>query len=204
MNITWLEALTTLIEGLIAFISPCVLPMIPVYVLYFAGSSEGRQARRTLLRALSFVLGFTVLFVLLRFSKWGLSVRATASNEYVAGMLGINTYVITAISWGLAGALGTLAATMNGGINQVGPYFMTSYQVNAFLAGILGGFSTFYGPVVAAFLLPLANNLVVYLANVIGKPELSSWSLVIVYGLALVLIFFKPEGLFGKRTVKKV
>ena len=146
----------------------------------------------------------TVLFVLLRFSKWGLSVRATASNEYVAGMLGINTYVITAISWGLAGALGTLAATMNGGINQVGPYFMTSYQVNAFLAGILGGFSTFYGPVVAAFLLPLANNLVVYLANVIGKPELSSWSLVIVYGLALVLIFFKPEGLFGKRTVKKV
>lgn len=145
-----------------------------------------------------------VLFTLLRFSKWGLSVRATASNEYVAGMLGINTYVITAISWGLAGALGTLAATMNGGINQVGPYFMTSYQVNAFLAGILGGFSTFYGPVVAAFLLPLANNLVVYLANVIGKPELSSWSLVIVYGLALVLIFFKPEGLFGKRTVKKV
>ena len=30
LNITWLEALTTLIEGLIAFISPCVLPMIPV------------------------------------------------------------------------------------------------------------------------------------------------------------------------------
>ena len=56
----------------------------------------------------------TVLFLLLQFSKWGLSVRATASNEYVAGMLGINTHVITAISWGLAGALGTLAATMNG------------------------------------------------------------------------------------------
>ena len=112
--------------------------------------------------------------------------------------------MITAISWGLAGALGTLAATMNGGINQVGVYFMTSYQVNAFLAGILGGFATFYGPVIAAFMIPLANNLVVYLANVMGKPELSSWSLVIVYGLALVIIFFKPEGLFGKRTIKKV
>ena len=146
----------------------------------------------------------TALFLLLQFSKWGLSVRATASNEYVAGMLGINTHVITAISWGLAGALGTLAATMNGGINQVGVYFMTNYQVNAFLAGILGGFATFYGPVIAAFLIPLANNLVVYLANVMGKPELSSWSLVIVYGLALVIIFFKPQGLFGKRTVKKV
>ena len=42
MNITWLEALTTMLEGLITFISPCVLPMIPVYVLYFAGAAEGR------------------------------------------------------------------------------------------------------------------------------------------------------------------
>ncbi len=144
------------------------------------------------------------IFLMLRFSKWGLSVRATASNEYVAGMLGINTHVITAVSWGLAGALGTLAATMNGGINQVGVYFMTGYQVNAFLAGILGGFATFHGPIIAAFMIPLANNLVVYFGNVIGKPELSSWSLVIVYGLALLIIFFKPQGLFGKRLVKKV
>lgn len=146
----------------------------------------------------------TVIFLLLRFSKWGLSVRATASNEYVAGMMGINTHVITAISWGLAGALGALAATMNAGISTVGIYFMTNYQVNAFLAGILGGFATFYGPVIAAFLIPLANSLVVWFGNVIGKPELSSWSLVIVYGIALVIIFFKPQGLFGKKLEKKV
>ena len=41
----------------------------------------------------------TVLFILLRFSKWGLGVRTTASNEYVAQMMGVNTYAITAISW---------------------------------------------------------------------------------------------------------
>ena len=57
MTITWLEALTTLLEGLITFISPCVLPMIPVYVLYFTGGSEGKQAKKTLLRALCFVAG---------------------------------------------------------------------------------------------------------------------------------------------------
>ena len=65
LNITWLEALTTMIEGLITFISPCVLPMIPVYVLYFTGAAEGKQTKRTLARALCFVLGFTALFVLL-------------------------------------------------------------------------------------------------------------------------------------------
>ena len=90
MNITILEALTTFIEGLIAFISPCVLPMIPVYVLYFAGSSEGRQARRTLLRALSFVLGFTALFVLLGVfagSLGGLLVRYQREVNLVCGMI---------------------------------------------------------------------------------------------------------------------
>lgn len=63
--ISLLECITTLLEGLITFISPCVLPMIPVYVLYFTGEEEGRRKGRTLLRALCFVLGFTLLFVLL-------------------------------------------------------------------------------------------------------------------------------------------
>ena len=70
-------------EGLITFISPCVLPMIPVYVLYFTGGDEENAGRgRTLLRALCFVLGFTLLFVMLgvfaaslgalliRYQKW--------------------------------------------------------------------------------------------------------------------------------------
>jgi len=90
LNITWLEALTTLIEGLITFISPCVLPMIPVYVLYFAGSSEGKQAKRTLARALSFVLGFTALFVLLGVfagSLGGLLVRYQSEVNLICGMI---------------------------------------------------------------------------------------------------------------------
>lgn len=90
MNITWLEALTTFVEGLITFISPCVLPMIPVYVLYFAGASEGRQARKTLMRALSFVLGFTALFVLLGVfagSLGGLLVRYQSEVNLICGMI---------------------------------------------------------------------------------------------------------------------
>lgn len=145
------------------------------------------------------------IFVLLRYSKWGLSVRATASNEYVAGMMGINTHVVTAVSWGLAGAIGALAATINASSgNTVNIYFMTNYQVFAFLAGILGGFSTFHGPVIAALMIPLANNLVQYAVNVMGRPDLTGWSMVFVYGIALVIIFFKPQGIFGKKIAKKV
>ena len=62
---TVLQGATTLVEGLITFISPCVLPMLPVYVLYFTGGDEGGRQGRTLLRALCFVAGFTALFIAL-------------------------------------------------------------------------------------------------------------------------------------------
>ncbi len=146
-----------------------------------------------------------LIFVLLRYSKWGLSVRATASNEYVAGMMGINTHVVTAVSWGLAGALGALAAYMRASeVKVVSSYFMTEYQVSAFLAGILGGFGTFHGPVICALLIPLAENIVFAIFNILGLSEYTSWSKVIVYVIALVLIFIKPQGIFGKKIAKKV
>ena len=49
------------LEGIITFVSPCLLPMLPIYVSYFAGGGE-RSTRRTLANALGFVLGFTVVF----------------------------------------------------------------------------------------------------------------------------------------------
>jgi cytochrome c-type biogenesis protein len=52
------------LEGIITFISPCLLPMIPIYVSYFAGGGE-RTTTKTLKNALGFVLGFTTVFVLL-------------------------------------------------------------------------------------------------------------------------------------------
>lgn len=155
-------------------------------------------------------LGITVvilalLFILLKYSKWGLGVRATASNEFTAELMGIDTYVITAVSWALTGALGILAAVMYaGGGTNISASFMTTIQVNAFLAGILGGFSTFYGPVIGAVLIPLAASCVGFLANFPIFSGISRWQMVIVYVLLLIAILIKPEGLFGKKTIKKV
>lgn len=52
------------LEGVVTFISPCLLPMLPVYVSYFAGGTQ-RNTVKTLKNALGFVFGFTVLFVLM-------------------------------------------------------------------------------------------------------------------------------------------
>ncbi len=52
------------LEGVITFISPCLLPMMPIYVSYFAGGGQ-RDWRRSLKCALGFVLGFTAVFMLM-------------------------------------------------------------------------------------------------------------------------------------------
>ncbi len=52
------------LEGIITFISPCLLPMLPIYLSYFAGGGEG-STKKTLHGALGFVTGFTIIFVLL-------------------------------------------------------------------------------------------------------------------------------------------
>lgn len=52
------------LEGIITFISPCLLPMIPLYISYFAGGRE-RNTKKTVKNALGFILGFTIVFVLM-------------------------------------------------------------------------------------------------------------------------------------------
>ncbi len=53
------------LEGIITFISPCLLPMLPVYLSYFAGQSGEGQKQRALINAIGFVGGFTLIFVLM-------------------------------------------------------------------------------------------------------------------------------------------
>lgn len=57
-----MEYLISFLEGIITFISPCLLPMLPIYLSYFAGGGE-RTVRKTLVGALGFVLGFSCVFV---------------------------------------------------------------------------------------------------------------------------------------------
>jgi branched-chain amino acid transport system permease protein len=138
----------------------------------------------------------TVIFIALKYTKWGLGVRATASNETVAAMMGVNTRFITAATWSLAGGLGALAAVLYGSTVNFSSGIMTQVQINAFLANVFGGFGTFYGPVVGAFIINIGGNLIGYLW--------SAWREVLVYAFVLVFILIKPYGMFGKKVVKKV
>ena len=57
-----MQYMISFLEGIITFISPCLLPMLPIYISYFAGGGE-RSTRKTLTGALGFVTGFTLIFM---------------------------------------------------------------------------------------------------------------------------------------------
>ena len=57
-----MQYFVSFLEGIITFISPCLLPMLPIYISYFAGNSE-QSTSKTVRNALGFVLGFTMVFV---------------------------------------------------------------------------------------------------------------------------------------------
>ena len=56
-----MQYLVSFLEGIVTFLSPCLLPMLPIYISYFAGGGQ-RSTGRTVLCALGFVLGFTAVF----------------------------------------------------------------------------------------------------------------------------------------------
>jgi len=147
---------------------------------------------------ISFGLALTCgLFILLQKTKLGLGIRATASNSRTARLLGIPTARITLLSWSLAAVLATLSGVMIAPATSVTPNLMDYVHVNALIACVLGGFSTFYGPAVAAYLMAVCNNMLMYYVS-------SVWGNQLLYLLIVVFIIFKPVGLFGKRTMAKI
>lgn len=57
-----MQYVISFLEGIITFISPCLLPMIPIYITYFVGGGE-RSVKKTLTGALGFVSGFSIIFI---------------------------------------------------------------------------------------------------------------------------------------------
>ena len=59
-----MEYIFTFLEGFASFISPCLLPMLPIYISYFMGEEE-KNTKKAAINSIGFVAGFTVVFLLL-------------------------------------------------------------------------------------------------------------------------------------------
>ncbi len=143
------------------------------------------------------IIIMVALFFFLQYTKWGLAVRATASNEDTSQLMGVPTEYVNMASWAVAAALSVLAALMVAPNTVVSVSIMDMVQIFALIACVLGGFQTFYGPVVGAYLIAFGKNFISFYVS-------STWSLAILYILILLIVIILPNGLFGKKVVKKV
>lgn len=137
------------------------------------------------------------LFYILQKTKWGLAIRTTSSNEYTAKLMGVPTKTVTMGAWAAAAVLGVLSGAMVAPMTSVTLNLMDEVQINALIACVLGGFQTFYGPVLGAYIIGISRNLLLYYFSTV-------WGGQILYILILVFLVFRPYGLIGKKIVKKV
>ena len=140
------------------------------------------------------IIGLSILFTALKFTKWGISLRATASNENVAQMMGINTKLVTGVTWGIAGAFVAIAGSSTAMALNAG--MMGQVQIFGFLACVLGGVSSFWAPITGCIIIPLLLNY-----SAIFSPK---WATLISFIIIMLIILIRPNGLFGKKYVKKV
>jgi branched-chain amino acid transport system permease protein len=143
-----------------------------------------------------------LLFLLFQKTKFGLAMRATASNTDSARLVGVRTTVVLAGSWGIAGALGALAGTLYAGIQgQVNPLLMVSVFVYAVAAATLGGLDSPGGAVIAGLLIGIFENLAAgYFPEWIGQEM----KLVVALLSIFVVLLVKPSGLFGTAKIERV
>lgn len=171
---------------------------IPEGSVKFLGASLSYNA------ILNITLGIalmSLMFFVLQKTKWGLAIRTTASNESTARLMGVPTKNVTMITWGVAGMLSALAGTMAAPFSSVSLTFMNDIQIIALLACVLGGFQTFHGPVIGAYIIAIVTNLLQFYMTF---PDGNVWGKPLLYILILVLLVVRPYGLFGSKIVKKV
>ncbi len=143
-----------------------------------------------------------LLFLLFQKTRFGLAMRGVASNADSARLVGIPTGRILSGSWGIAGALGALAAVLvAGNQGQVTPQLMITVFTYATAAAVLGGLDSPGGAVIAGLLIGIGENMAAkYAPGWIGQDMKLGVALVAIF----VVLLFKPSGLFGTAKVERV
>lgn len=177
-----MQYLITFLEGIISFISPCMLPMLPLYISYFA--ADGDKKKNTFVNALFFVLGFSVVFTLLGLFAGSIGMLLSRHKIWVNVISGA-VVILFGLSY-LEVIKLSFFKGMKAGIKIKGMF-------SAFLFGLV--YSVSLTPCVGAFLgsaLMIASS---------SGGALHGTLLLLVYSLGLGIPFVFSAVLIGKMTV---
>jgi branched-chain amino acid transport system permease protein len=137
-----------------------------------------------------------ILFLFFRFSKMGLAMKATQQNENAAALMGIKTKQIRMVTWGISSAVGSVAGLLIAPV-LVEPYMMWDPMLKGFSGAVVGGMTSLPGAVFGAYIIGIVEHL-------FGGYVSIEFKSVVAFAIIVLVLCFKPSGLFARHYVKKV
>jgi branched-chain amino acid transport system permease protein len=138
------------------------------------------------------------IYLLLQRTTLGLTLRAAAHHPEASRLLGVRVSWMLALGWGLASAVGAVSGIMVAPLLLLEPNMMQTIIIYAFAAAVLGGIESPLGAVVGGLIVGVTVNLVG--AYVVGGDLELAVALAIIVGVLII----KPNGLFGRGSVRNV
>jgi urea transport system permease protein len=133
---------------------------------------------------------FIALLALLRYTRFGLEMRAVTQNRPMAASMGIRTSRVDALTFGLGSGIAGMAGVALSQIDNVSPNLGQGYIIDSFMVVVFGGVGNLWGTLVGSFVLGIANKfLEPYAGAVLAKIAI----------LVLIILFIqkRPRGMFA-------
>jgi branched-chain amino acid transport system permease protein len=172
----------------------------------YVGIGGARLRYETVGTLIAMALMVLAVFLILNKTKIGLAFRAVSSTIESSRLVGIKVGQTLQFGWFLAAALGTLGGALVARQTNLEPAFMAKLVIFSFAAATLGGLDSIGGAVIGAFLVAMIQSILVgYAQQIPGLHWMkSNYALVIAFVVILVVLLFKPEGLYGTRRIERV
>jgi branched-chain amino acid transport system permease protein len=162
-----------------------------------AGGVDVAYSTLGILGVVAAVMG--LLYVLFRYTKVGLGMRAVATNPDSARLMGIRVGWTLALGWGLAATVGAVSGVLVAPLLFLEPNMMGGVLIYAFAAATLGGFDSPLGAVAGGLIVGIAEVLAGAYIGFVGSDLKIGVPLAVILGVLLL----RPQGLFGRAAVER-
>lgn len=136
------------------------------------------------------------LHIMLKRTKIGLSMKAVSYNKEISSLMGIDVNVITTFSFGLAAAMSAISGILSAQIIFVRYNMAAVMLLKAFSAAVVGGLGNVYGAMLGGLLIGVTET-------VGGRLLGTQYKDIISFAIMVIILLFKPNGLFASRTKQK-
>lgn len=157
-------------------------------VAHFLGASISWQNLAVILISMALVAG---LYIFIHRTRYGLTIRATASNPLAASLLGVGTKRLRTQIFGISTALAGIGGCLMASIYFISPYMGQPVIFKAMVVVILGGLGSIPGAIVGGLVLGFIES--------IGTTAIGGIASVFGWLLVVILLLVRPQGLLGKK-----